>query len=762
MTQLPRLPWFLCVLAACSPETASVPEPPKLVAQRVTATVKREAVRLVHLRTEHEAFVTTPEHPFATPEAGWIPAGRLVPGDQVVSARSGTLRVLSVQNERAVQSRAVFNLTVASSHAYVVGASQVLVHNRKCKDPAERDREIEAAERELEALMLNLVVAVAEDKLRLQQRVNQLKRQVAKLKAARARRKRTDAQRQQAAGAEPAPSAPEPVVALGPEASRSDAIGRTARALERLKREIEALEGTGAGSSQHFAELKSKHQKLSRYLAVYRIRDKQRRGIARLSPRQRALRKAEADYESRTRALEAAQAELSAQLRERPRSAAERKARAERRAALKQEIETLRFDRAESKAILDEERRIAELAARSPSTDAERQQIEAEQRALRGTLSKMRSARRWREHYRKKRADPQSSGELLRRRRHWARQALRTAKYEADTGRPRDTLELLEAELAERRQEAGSEHQDERIEYLTEHIATLKALAQVRRSGKRINDTLRSARAKREELRTAGRDTQDIHQKIVRLERDWTASRVRRFQLRLREAVLKLIHGTTQMDGLDARDEARLREFERELEGELAAGGHLGEQRLREIQQELESELIDAEFLESIWREAEAEDRASQELQETVHAEAEEVDTLLMALSEPWGKGPSPQPAAAPETGLQALQRELQEERHAAEGADFALANEHAFLSQTLGRPGSSQHATGAQRLAELQEQRLQLRIDWRARVQARLDAARHELQTSQSREPARDEALEAELARRIALLEHEVNNPIF
>jgi hypothetical protein len=43
---------------------------PTLVAQRVTATIQREAPRLVRLETEHEAFLTTPEHPFATPSTG--------------------------------------------------------------------------------------------------------------------------------------------------------------------------------------------------------------------------------------------------------------------------------------------------------------------------------------------------------------------------------------------------------------------------------------------------------------------------------------------------------------------------------------------------------------------------------------------------------------------------------------------------------------------------------------------------------------------
>jgi paraquat-inducible protein B len=230
--------------------------------------------------------------------------------------------------------------------------------------------------------------------------------------------------------------------------------------------------------------------------------------------------------------------------------------------------------------------------------------------------------------------------------------------------------------------------------------------------------------------------------------------------LALREKVLANLDGTTRPDASDEVNEARLRELERELERDLAGGGVLPEERLREIQHELvEAELIDAEFLDEIWREAEAEEAA---LQEAVQDEAEDVDALLRALAESLEKSPSPERTAALESGLQALQNELRGERGAVEAADFALANEHASLIQTLGQPGSSQHAASAQRIAEVQQQRIQLRIDWRERMQRRLEAARQELRDLQSVPGLRDETLEAEVARKIALLEHEVNSPAF
>jgi predicted nuclease with TOPRIM domain len=144
-----------------------------------------------------------------------------------------------------------------------------------------------------------------------------------------------------------------------------------------------------------------------------------------------------------------------------------------------------------------------------------------------------------------------------------------------------------------------------------------------------------------------------------------------------------------------------------------------------------------------------------------VQDEADDVDALLRALAESLEKSPSPERTAAVESGLQALQNELRQERDAVEAADFQLANEQASLNQTLGEPGSSHYAAGAQRLAEVQQQRTQLRTDWRERMQGRLDAARQELETLRSRE-ARDGLAEADLARQIELLEHEVNNPSF
>jgi hypothetical protein len=163
--KLPSILGTFLLLLGCTaevePNRTGEARLPALVAQRVTATVRREALRLVRLETEHEVFLTTPEHPFATPRSGWIRAGQLVPGDWVKSERFGAVRLSSVRSERAARPVPVFNLSVASSHAYFVGTDRVLVHNVKCKPNdseskqealARNLREREKINRELQAL----------------------------------------------------------------------------------------------------------------------------------------------------------------------------------------------------------------------------------------------------------------------------------------------------------------------------------------------------------------------------------------------------------------------------------------------------------------------------------------------------------------------------------------------------------------------------------------------------------------------------------
>jgi hypothetical protein len=181
--------WALCLLACTvrvePADRSGEAALSRLVSQRVTATVERNAERLVRLETERETFLTTPEHPFATPRSGWIPAGQLVPGDALVSASFGTLRIISVRSETPAHPVAVFNLTVDPSHAYLVGNGQVLVHNKKCRVRESESLEDALARNVAEREELNRQLASLNETLRtageraaeIQARIDDLKRQ---------------------------------------------------------------------------------------------------------------------------------------------------------------------------------------------------------------------------------------------------------------------------------------------------------------------------------------------------------------------------------------------------------------------------------------------------------------------------------------------------------------------------------------------------------------------------------------------------------
>jgi hypothetical protein len=68
----------------------------------------------------------TPDHPFWVRHAGWTPASRLMPGDELATRAGGSARVESV---KPAGDSDVFNFEVAGHHNYFVSSAGVLVHN---------------------------------------------------------------------------------------------------------------------------------------------------------------------------------------------------------------------------------------------------------------------------------------------------------------------------------------------------------------------------------------------------------------------------------------------------------------------------------------------------------------------------------------------------------------------------------------------------------------------------------------------------------
>jgi hypothetical protein len=75
-----------------------------------------------------EVVHTTEKHPWLTVDKGWLKAGELQIGEQVVRA-DGTHAVVITLHRRVGETADYYNLTVSWLHTYVVGAGRYVVHN---------------------------------------------------------------------------------------------------------------------------------------------------------------------------------------------------------------------------------------------------------------------------------------------------------------------------------------------------------------------------------------------------------------------------------------------------------------------------------------------------------------------------------------------------------------------------------------------------------------------------------------------------------
>jgi len=90
--------------------------------------------RILHLGVNGRLIATTAEHPFYVRDQGWLPAGRLQPGDQFSTLEGGWLALDFV--EVTHEDQKVYNLRVREDHTYFVGTDQwgfaVWAHNANC------------------------------------------------------------------------------------------------------------------------------------------------------------------------------------------------------------------------------------------------------------------------------------------------------------------------------------------------------------------------------------------------------------------------------------------------------------------------------------------------------------------------------------------------------------------------------------------------------------------------------------------------------
>ena len=92
-----------------------------------------ETDEIVHVRYGDTEIDATPNHPFYTPDRGWVSAVNLRAGDRLQLVNGEYVTVEQVQHEILESPVKVYNFRVADNHTYYVGQDNaVLVHNANC------------------------------------------------------------------------------------------------------------------------------------------------------------------------------------------------------------------------------------------------------------------------------------------------------------------------------------------------------------------------------------------------------------------------------------------------------------------------------------------------------------------------------------------------------------------------------------------------------------------------------------------------------
>ena len=101
----------------------------EIAEKTVVETYIRETVELVHLTINGELIKTTSEHPFYVKDVGFVKAGELVVGNEVLDSSGNVLVVEDSKVEITDEPTKVYNFQVDDFHTYHVGKSGILVHN---------------------------------------------------------------------------------------------------------------------------------------------------------------------------------------------------------------------------------------------------------------------------------------------------------------------------------------------------------------------------------------------------------------------------------------------------------------------------------------------------------------------------------------------------------------------------------------------------------------------------------------------------------
>ena len=105
------------------------PETMETSPKTVLETYIRVVTTLVHLTVNGEEIVTTVDHPFYVKNQGFIKAGELIVGDELLDVNGNVLLVENHSVELTDEPTKVYNFQVEDFHTYHVCTLGVLVHN---------------------------------------------------------------------------------------------------------------------------------------------------------------------------------------------------------------------------------------------------------------------------------------------------------------------------------------------------------------------------------------------------------------------------------------------------------------------------------------------------------------------------------------------------------------------------------------------------------------------------------------------------------
>ena len=105
------------------------PETMETSPKTVLETYIREVTTLVHLTVNGEEIITTIDHPFYVKNQGFIKAGELIVGDELLDVNGNVLLVENFDVELTDKPVKVYNFQVEDFHTYHVSGLAILVHN---------------------------------------------------------------------------------------------------------------------------------------------------------------------------------------------------------------------------------------------------------------------------------------------------------------------------------------------------------------------------------------------------------------------------------------------------------------------------------------------------------------------------------------------------------------------------------------------------------------------------------------------------------